>query len=86
MASTLSEKSDPEKAVSSEETAIGKDGGTSTIHGIPDVANLTQANMRGLRMPEILTRLTPEQRLELETRLRRKIDWRLLPIIILMCQ
>ncbi|KAI1643725.1 MFS general substrate transporter [Daldinia loculata] len=40
--------------------------------------------MRGLRMPEILTRLTPEQRLELETRLRRKIDWRLLPIIILM--
>lgn len=84
MASTLSEKSDPEKAVSSEETAIGKDGGTSTIHGIPDVANLTQANMRGLRMPEILTRLTPEQRLELETRLRRKIDWRLLPVIILM--
>ncbi|KAI0845984.1 MFS general substrate transporter [Daldinia vernicosa] len=40
--------------------------------------------MRGLRMPEILTRLTPEQRLELETRLRRKIDWRLLPMIILM--
>ncbi|KAI0099493.1 MFS general substrate transporter [Daldinia grandis] len=35
-------------------------------------------------MPEILARLTPEQRLELETRLRRKIDWRLLPMIILM--
>ncbi|KAF3058301.1 hypothetical protein GL218_05363 [Daldinia childiae] len=84
MASTLSEKSDPERAVSTEETTVGKDGGTSTTHGIPDVANLTQANMRGLRMPEILTRLTPEQRLELETRLRRKIDWRLLPMIILM--
>ncbi|KAI1481077.1 MFS general substrate transporter [Daldinia eschscholtzii] len=40
--------------------------------------------MRGLRMPEIIARLTPEQRLELETRLRRKIDWRLLPMIILM--
>ncbi|OTA98618.1 hypothetical protein M426DRAFT_69448 [Hypoxylon sp. CI-4A] len=40
--------------------------------------------MRGLRMPEIIARLTPEQRLELETRLRRKIDLRLLPMIILM--
>ncbi|KAI1658168.1 MFS general substrate transporter [Daldinia decipiens] len=40
--------------------------------------------MRGLRMPEILTSMTPEQRLELETRLRRKIDWRLLPMIIIM--
>ncbi|KAI8959315.1 major facilitator superfamily domain-containing protein [Daldinia sp. FL1419] len=84
MASTLSEKSDPERTVSTEETAIGKDGEKATVQGIPDVANLTQANMRGLRMPEILARLTPEQRLELETRLRRKIDWRLLPMIILM--
>ncbi|KAI2625013.1 MFS general substrate transporter [Hypoxylon sp. NC1633] len=40
--------------------------------------------MRGLRAPEIIARLTPEQRLELETRLRKKIDLRLLPMIILM--
>ncbi|KAI1467839.1 MFS general substrate transporter [Daldinia caldariorum] len=85
-----SEKSDLEKAVSAEETttttAADKDGDekSTTVHGLPDVADLTQANMRGLRMPEIIARLTPEQRLELETRLRRKIDWRLLPMIILI--
>ncbi|KAI1104507.1 MFS general substrate transporter [Jackrogersella minutella] len=40
--------------------------------------------MRGLRAPEIIARLTPEQRVELEVRLRKKIDLRLLPMLILM--
>ncbi|KAI1332832.1 MFS general substrate transporter [Xylariaceae sp. FL0255] len=39
---------------------------------------------RGLRVPEIIARLTPEQRNELEKRLVRKIDWRLLPMIVIM--
>ncbi|KAI1765161.1 MFS general substrate transporter [Hypoxylon sp. FL1150] len=51
-----------------------------------DVKNAVsnEETVAGLRAPEIIARLTPEQRLELETRLRKKIDLRLLPMIILM--
>ncbi|TGJ87002.1 hypothetical protein E0Z10_g1753 [Xylaria hypoxylon] len=48
------------------------------------VANLQQAVARGLQPPEIILRLTPEERVALEKRLVRKIDWRLLPMIIIM--
>ncbi|KAI1344896.1 major facilitator superfamily domain-containing protein [Xylariaceae sp. FL0016] len=53
-------------------------------HDEADVDIKPTSAHRGLRAPEIIARLTPEQRLELENRLRRKIDWRLLPMIILM--
>lgn len=38
----------------------------------------------GLEPPEILRSMSAEQRTELETKLRRKIDLRLLPMIIIM--
>ncbi|KAI6090565.1 major facilitator superfamily domain-containing protein [Hypoxylon rubiginosum] len=84
MSNAPSEDIDVKNAVSNEETVSGKDGATTKDHGLPNVADLAQANNRGLRAPEIIARLTPEQRLELETRLRKKIDLRLLPMIILM--
>ncbi|KAI0156943.1 MFS general substrate transporter [Xylariaceae sp. FL1272] len=48
------------------------------------VADLDQAAARGLQAPEIIARLSPEQRIELEKRLVRRIDRRLMPMIILM--
>jgi hypothetical protein len=35
-------------------------------------------------MPDILAKMTDEERMHLETRLRRKMDWRLLPILIFL--
>ncbi|KAI8629922.1 major facilitator superfamily domain-containing protein [Xylariaceae sp. FL1651] len=49
-----------------------------------DVSDLAQAEARGLQPPEIIARLTPDQRIELEKRLVRKVDLRLLPMIIIM--
>ncbi|KAI0838789.1 major facilitator superfamily domain-containing protein [Hypoxylon sp. FL0890] len=83
MSNPPSEKA-AEREISNEENVVGKEGETITAHDIPNVADLTQANRRGLRAPEIIARLTPEQRIELEARLRKKIDFRLLPMIILM--
>ncbi|KAI1270191.1 MFS general substrate transporter [Xylariaceae sp. FL1019] len=48
------------------------------------VADLDQAAARGLQAPEIIARLSPEERIELEKRLVRRIDLRLMPMIILM--
>lgn len=39
---------------------------------------------RGLRMPEILSRMSDEERQKLNDHIRRKIDLRLLPMVILM--
>jgi len=39
---------------------------------------------RGLQPPEFVANLTPEERAALETKLKRKIDIRLMPAIILM--
>ncbi|KAJ1326714.1 MFS transporter ACS family allantoate permease [Microdochium nivale] len=39
---------------------------------------------RGLQMPAILAAMTPEQRAEAEVRLRRRIDRRLMPMVIVM--
>jgi hypothetical protein len=44
----------------------------------------TEAARRGLRPPPFIESLTPERRQELELHLRRKIDWRLLPMIVIM--
>lgn len=45
---------------------------------------MAQAKQWGLQPPEILRNMTAEERAALEKKLRRKIDLRLLPMIILM--
>lgn len=40
--------------------------------------------LQGLQPPAFIANLTFEQRMELETRLRKKIDLRLMPMIIIM--
>ncbi|KAI2620311.1 major facilitator superfamily domain-containing protein [Hypomontagnella submonticulosa] len=84
MSNPSSDKADAERVVSNDEIAPGKDGEATHAHGESGVADLAQATRRGLRAPEIIARLSPEQRIELETRLRRKVDLRLLPMIIIM--
>ncbi|KAI3326117.1 MFS general substrate transporter [Xylariaceae sp. AK1471] len=79
MATVSSHISDAERVSSSRDDSKSVKGDTAG-----NVADLGQAVARGLQPPEIIARLTPEQRLELEKRLVRKIDWRLLPMIILM--
>ena len=43
-----------------------------------------KGDLRGLQPPEFLRHMTMEQRLVLENKLKRKIDIRLMPMIILM--
>lgn len=52
----------------------------------PDTSRpiLEQARARGLQPPEIIANLTLEQRQELEARLTRKVDLRLMPTIVIM--
>ncbi|KAK3378575.1 major facilitator superfamily domain-containing protein [Podospora didyma] len=47
-------------------------------------ANVEDAVSRGLQPPEFIKNLTPEHRAELEKRLKKKIDARLMPAIIIM--
>jgi hypothetical protein len=48
-------------------------------------ASTVEDNRPGrLQAPEFIRNLTPEERVELEKRLKRKIDLRLLPAIIIM--
>ena len=42
------------------------------------------ARARGFEPPEIIRNMSPEYRIEVENRLRRKIDTRLMPMIVLM--
>jgi len=69
-----------ERASSSNDSKLAKDD----VAG--NVADLGQAVARGLQPPDIIARLTPEERIALEKRLVKKIDWRLLPMIIIMCK
>lgn len=47
-------------------------------------ARTTSVRPGGLQPPEFLLNLTPEQRADLEKKLKRKIDVRLLPAVIIM--
>lgn len=38
----------------------------------------------GMQPPELVAKMTPDERVRLENHLRRKIDYRLLPMVILM--
>lgn len=51
---------------------------------IDDLENVSHPNSLAAEAPELVRNMTPEQRLTAETRLKRKIDMRLLPMIILM--
>ncbi len=76
MADTTDKRVDVEHTSSNEDKAKH-----SHVSG---AANLDGARSRGLRPPELVARLSPEERVVLEAKLRRKIDLRLLPMIILM--
>jgi MFS family permease len=80
MSGPTAKGSDLEQASSHEENHI-KNGGVPPPTGVADLGG---ARSRGLQVPEIIAKLTPDQRLDLETRLRKKIDLRLLPMIVLM--
>ncbi|KAK6074338.1 pantothenate transporter liz1 [Seiridium cupressi] len=62
-----------------------RDPSKPSATGSPNAPNVVlEARRRGLQPPAIIARLTPDERSELELRLRKKIDLRLLPMIILM--
>ncbi|KAI1860662.1 uncharacterized protein JN550_011387 [Neoarthrinium moseri] len=83
MAEPADKKVDVEHAASHEESPpVYEDVSKS-----PETAGapiIQEARRRGLQPPAIIANLTPEQRQELELRLRKKIDLRLLPMIIIM--
>ena len=83
MADTTNNKVDLEHMSSYE--GEGVDHGKLDSKNIDSgVANLDGARRRGLEPPEIIARLSPEERLALELKMRRKIDFRLLPMVIVM--
>ncbi len=84
MAAVSRHISDAERPSSSHDDARSTKSARVDTGG--NVADLQQAVARGLQPPEIIMRLTPEERIKLEKRLVRKIDFRLLPMIILMCK
>lgn len=51
---------------------------------VPPQTGASSGVRRGLQPPEFLLNMSMEERLELETKLKRKIDLRLMPAIILM--
>jgi len=51
---------------------------------VEDAPPPPQAPRGGLQPSEYIRSLSPEQREELEKQLKRKIDWRLLPAVIIM--
>ncbi|KAJ0119965.1 mfs transporter [Diaporthe amygdali] len=63
------------------------DNKTFTAHAShvpPEQTGASSGVRRGLQPPEFLLNMSMEERLELETKLKRKIDLRLMPAIILM--
>lgn len=53
--------------------------------GLADqISNISGAHIRTFEAPEWIRNLTPEQRAAAETKLVRKIDFRLLPMVIMM--
>ncbi|KAH7026251.1 major facilitator superfamily domain-containing protein [Microdochium trichocladiopsis] len=72
----------PDAKDSDPERLSNEDGHKNTVGA--GVVHQESAARRGLQMPAILAAMTPEQRADLEVRLRRRIDLRLMPMIILM--
>ena len=67
-------------------TAQAKDGEQITPRLSSDgpTVEAVKGGTRGLQPPEFLRHLTMEERLALEDKLKKKIDWRLLPYVIVM--
>lgn len=65
---------------------IDDDSKTPPAHSsqVPPQTGAGSGVRRGLQPPEFLLNMSMEERLELETKLKRKIDLRLMPAIILM--
>lgn len=65
---------------------IDHDSKTPAAHSsqVPPQTGASSGVRRGLQPPEFLLNMSMEERLELETKLKRKIDLRLMPAIILM--
>ena len=84
MADTGNNKVDLEHVSSNEGGRDVDKGATDDKLAESGVANLDVARRRGLQPPEIIARLSPDERLALEAKLRKKIDLRLLPMVIIM--
>ncbi len=85
----MAEVGDKEEKVTEVETVSDKNDYLRPVTNTEDSAKAgglpaVRAGTRGLQPPEFLLNMTMEQRMELESRLKRKIDLRLLPCIILM--
>lgn len=83
MADMTNNKADLEHMSSYDGEGTGHDK-LDNKHVDSGVANLDVARRRGLEPPEIIARLSPDERLALEIKMRRKIDFRLLPMVIVM--
>jgi hypothetical protein len=83
MSNDLDSKADIERASYTEDVSPSRKE-ADDVSTAQTTSNVRRARSRGLVPPAIIANLTQEQRTELEARLRRKIDFRLLPMIILM--
>jgi hypothetical protein len=61
----------PHNSISKPDVSLDDDAATTLADG-------------GLQPPELVAKMTPDDRVRLENHLRRKIDYRLLPMVILM--
>ncbi|RYP27642.1 hypothetical protein DL767_007572 [Monosporascus sp. MG133] len=82
MADMSDKKFDIEHTSSNEDRAQNpKSGQADHVSG---VAKLDDARSRGLQPPAFIANLSPDERISLERRLIKKIDLRLMPMVILM--
>jgi hypothetical protein len=86
MADSLNQKANVEHAASVDDTPPAYPDGPQPAEAEPfrTSATVQGARKRGLQVPIVIANLSAEQRQALELRLRRKIDLRLLPTIIIM--
>lgn len=74
-----------EKGIDVEQSSRDEALGSGTESGAePKLSPGSEVDARGLRQPEILLNMSDEERAALEKRLVRKIDLRLLPMLVVM--
>lgn len=84
MADIADQKANVEHALSLEDGTLPGKVTSKTPSDDADAPIAQEARRRGMQPPAIIANLTREERNALELRLRKKIDLRLLPMIILM--
>lgn len=72
-----------------DDVALGRDmesglDGKGNGQHVEDPVSMRPTGKRTFQAPEFLRNMSPEERLHLEYKLKRKIDLRLLPMIVLM--